>query len=199
MKKNSLSRDKIDSFFEKIAQLSKLQRILITLGSIILICGTFIYFLYLPKYDKINKLNNDYNRLSSELKIAKINARQLPQFQKEMKEAEGKFKIAMQELPEKKEIPSLLANVSQSGQESGLNFLLFVPKPDKTYDFYAEIPVSIKVNGGYHNLALFFDRVARLSRIVNIKDIDIAATQKEPGMLQTKCTAVTYRFLESTK
>jgi type IV pilus assembly protein PilO len=93
----------------------------------------------------------------------------------------------------------LLANVSQSGQESGLNFLLFVPKPNKTYDFYAEIPVSIEVNGGYHNLALFFDRVARLSRIVNIENIDIADSGKEPGMLEMKCTAVTYQFLESTE
>lgn len=199
MKKINLPGDKIDSFFEKIAQLSKLQRILITLGSFILIGGIFVYFLYLPKYDEIDNLNKDYKSLSSKLNTAKKNARQLPKFQKEMEEAEGRFKIAMQVLPEKKEIPSLLSNVSQSGQESGLDFLLFVPQPNKTYDFYAEIPVSIQVNGRYHNLALFFDRVARLSRIVNIEDIDIVASGKEPGMLQTKCTAVTYRFLESTE
>jgi type IV pilus assembly protein PilO len=199
MKKISLSGDKIDSFFDKISQLTKLQRILITVGSFIVIGGIFIYFLYLPKYDEIDRLNKEHKSLLTKLNSAKINAKQLPKFQKEMKEAEGKFKIAKQLLPEKKEIPSLLANVSQSGQESGLNFLLFVPKPNKTYDFYAEIPVSIEVNGGYHNLALFFDRVARLSRIVNIENIDIADSGKEPGMLEMKCTAVTYQFLESTE
>ena len=197
MKKISLSTEKFESFFDKIAQWTRFQRILVTLGSFILVGGIFVYFLYLPKFDQIEKLNKDYKKLSGELTTAKRNARQLARFQKEMKEAEGEFKIAMKALPEKKEIPSLLANVSQSGQESGLEFLLFQPKPDKKLDFYAEIPVSIRVNGGYHNLALFFDRVARLSRIVNIRDIDIAAS-KEPGMLETSCTAVTYRFLESS-
>jgi type IV pilus assembly protein PilO len=73
---------------------------------------------------------------------------------------------------------------------------LFQPNTDKPTDFYAEIPVLIQVKGGYHNLALFLDRVSRLSRLVNIKDIDIQASDL-PGSLMTKCTAVTYRFLES--
>jgi type IV pilus assembly protein PilO len=125
-----------------------------------------------------------------------MNASQLQKYKKEMKEAEDEFKIAMHALPERKEIPTLLSSVSQSGQDSGLEFLLFKPNPDRKVDFYAEIPVAIKVNGGYHNLALFFDRVSRLSRIVNIRDIEIQAAGR-PGDLSAQCTAVTYRFLES--
>jgi type IV pilus assembly protein PilO len=107
----------------------------------------------------------------------------------------------MKALPEKKEIPTLLASVSRSGQDAGLEFLLFQPKNENNKDFYAEIPVAIEVTGSYHNVALFFDKVARLSRIVNIDNINLTAQKaKEAGKglsLKTSCTAITYRFIES--
>ena len=89
----------------------------------------------------------------------------------------------------------MLANVSQSGKDAGLEFLLFQPKPEVLKDFYAEIPVSIQVTGSYHQVAIFFDKVSKLSRIVNIKDIDMAPA-KEEETLTTACTAVTYKFLD---
>jgi type IV pilus assembly protein PilO len=140
----------------------------------------FVYFSYYPKFQQISTLDTRHKKLKSELDTAKKNAGQLQKFQQEMKEAEENFKIASKALPETKEIPSLLTNISKSGQDSGLEFLLFQPNPDKSIGFYSEIPVLIQVKGGYHNLALFFDRVSRLSRIVNIKDIDIEASN-EPG------------------
>ena len=112
-----------------------------------------------------------------------------------MQEAEVQFKTAMKALPEKEEIPSLLTSISRSGQDVGLEFLEFTPKAEKRKEFYAEIPVSIKVNGGYHDLAIFFDKVARLSRIVNIKDINMGPG-KDSQELNTKCMAVTYKFVE---
>jgi type IV pilus assembly protein PilO len=112
-----------------------------------------------------------------------------------MQEAEVQFKRAMTALPEKEEIPSLLTSISRSGQDVGLEFLLFEPKLEVRKDFYAEIPVSIEVNGGYHDLAIFFDKVARLNRIVNIKNISMER-KKDNQELSTKCTAVTYKFVE---
>ena len=105
----------------------------------------------------------------------------------------------MKALPEKKEIPNLLASISSSGQDSGLEFALFEPKPENNKDFYAEIPVAVKVSGSYHNVASFFDKVSRLPRIVNIDNISITAqkqTKKEGLSLSTSCTAITYRFIE---
>ena len=115
-----------------------------------------------------------------------------------MRDAEAEFKTALKALPDKREIPSLLTSVSRVGIESGLEFLLFQPQPEVMKEFYAEIPVSIRISGGYHNVALFFDRVARLPRIVNIKNIKM---NKSKGSLKltTTCTAVTYRFVETPK
>ena len=189
----------VDPFLEKIEKLSKVQRIAISAVIFALIAGGFIYFLYWPKFEQINRLNTQLEKLEQKLETAKRNAKDLKKFQAKMKEAEAQFQMAMKKLPEKEEIPSLLSAISNSGQQVGLEFLLFEPKPEKKKEFYAEIPVAMNIKGDYHNLALFFDQVARLSRIVNIENIQMAsAKDKDSNDLNTKCMAVTYKFIETT-
>jgi len=196
MKKFDIFLKPIEPLFEKAGNISKLHRILICVATFIVITGSFVYFLYLPKFENLNQLNSEYKSLEQRLASAKIKAAQLNKYREKMKTAETQYKIAMKALPDKKEIPSLLTSISESGKEAGLEFLLFQPISEINKDFYAEIPVSIKVAGNYHNVGLFFDKVSKLSRIVNIKDI-VIATPREGGMLNTSCTAVTYRFVEA--
>lgn len=195
MKKINISTDALASVFGKISELTKVQRILACAATFLIMIGGFTYFSYYPKFNEIERLETQHRKLQSDLATAKRNASQLKQFQEEMKEAEDSFRIASKALPETKEIPTLLADVSKSGKESGLDFLLFQPRPDNEIDFYAEIPVYMEVRGGYHNVALFFDQVARLHRVVNIRDINIEASRGAENLI-TKCTAVTYRFLD---
>lgn len=186
-------------FFEtidKISKLTKLYKILLCLGLFIMLVGPFVYFSFLPKITKINALKKEHATLETRLAKAKVKANQLKDYQAKLKDAEMEFKIVMKKLPEKKEIPALLSSVSRSGRDAGLEFLLFQPKPEQNKDFYAEIPVSIKVTGNYHNVALFFDKVARLSRIVNIDNIKMTSTKGGMDLI-TSCTAVTYRFVET--
>jgi type IV pilus assembly protein PilO len=199
MDKKGLAKS-IEPFFEKVEKLSKVQRILISAGFFTLITGVFIYFFFWPKFEKINSLTADLKELEKKLTTAKRNAADLKKFQTKMKEAEAQFKLAMRKLPEKEEIPSLLTSISDSGQRVGLDFLLFEPKPEKPKEFYAEIPVAMSIKADYHNLAIFFDQVARLSRIVNIHDIQIGLTKGKGANtkeLSTRCTAVTYKFIET--
>ncbi|MBN1930330.1 MAG: type 4a pilus biogenesis protein PilO [Desulfobacterales bacterium] len=196
MKKINISSESFEPLFEKIEKLSKIQRILIYYGTLIALIGMFVYFSYLPKFNHIEKLNNEYSKLAKELNSVKKVADQLENYRSQMKKAEIQFELVKKALPEKKEIPSLLAAVSRSGQEAGLDFLLFEPKAEIKKDFYAEIPVSIKVLGNYHDVAVFFDNVSRLSRIVNIEDIKMIS-QENAGKLTTQCTAVTYKFIDA--
>lgn len=196
MKKGNISLESLSPFFEKVEKLSKVQRVLIFTGTFLILIGAFVYFSFLPKFEKINTLTKEYKKLEQKLALAKRNASQLTKFRKKIKEAEIRFKVAKKALPEKEEIPSLLTSISKSGQDAGLEFLLFQPKAEIEKDFYAEIPVAIRVTGNYHNVAIFFDKVARLSRIVNIKDIKM--TPRKDGKLSTQCTAVTYMFIESS-
>lgn len=196
MKKATVSLDALTPFFEKVETLSPIQRALIFAGVFVILIGAFVYFSFLPNFEKINKLTKEYDELEQKLVAAKRNASQLEAFRKKMKDAEIEFKIAKKELPEKEEIPSLLTGISKAGQDAGLDFLLFQPASEIKKDFYAELPVSISVTGSYHNVAIFFDKVARLSRIVNIKDITMSPLKDD--MLSTNCTAVTYMFIEDS-
>ena len=187
--------------FEKIEKLSKVQRILICSGIFLIIIGSFVYFSYIPKIQTQKKLNTEIKKLEDKLIVAKRNARDLKKYQNKIKEAESKFKEVMLSLPEKEEIPSLISSISASGQESGLEFLLFQPIGERPKEFYAEIPVSIQVTGNFHNVVLFFEKVARLSRIVNIQNIKISgakgkAKTSADNKLSTSCTAVTYKFVD---
>jgi type IV pilus assembly protein PilO len=184
-----------DSFFGKIETLSKVQRILIFSGVFIAIIAIFVFVLFKPKLAQISNLKTQLKTLEQKLVVAKKNAANLKTFQKKMEEAEVQFKTAMRQLPEKEEIPSLLTSISRSGQDVGLEFLLFEPKSEVRKEFYAEIPVAMQVKGGFHDLAIFFDKVARLSRIVNLKNITMGR-DNETMALNTTCTAVTYKFVE---
>ncbi len=198
MEKKGLAKS-IEPFLEKVESLSRVQRILISSVFFILIVGIFIYFFYWPKFDKISSLNKDLTTLEKKLSTAKRNAADLKKFQAQMKEAEAQFNMAMKKLPEKEEIPSLLTAISDSGQAVGLDFLLFEPKAEKKKEFYAEIPVAMSLRGDYHNLAIFFDQVARLNRIVNIENIQMSRGKSKgsgASELTAKCTAVTYKFID---
>jgi type IV pilus assembly protein PilO len=194
-----IDTSKITSLFfktiDKIEKLSKLYKILLCLGLFLILVGPFVYFSFLPKISKINVLKNEHSTLETRLAKAKAKANQLKDYQDKLKEAEMEFKIVTKKLPETKEIPALLSSISQSGRDAGLEFLLFQPEPEQDKDFYAEIPVSIKITGNYHNVVLFFDKVARLSRIVNIDDINMTSTKGNTELI-TSCKAVTYRFVE---
>jgi type IV pilus assembly protein PilO len=184
--------------FEKIAAIGRTQRILICVGLFLILGGGFYYLIYMPKSGKLDELRSEFDTLQSKVFTARKAAENLEKFQKEFEDAQVQFKLALQLLPDERQIPNLLEGVSTSGKDSGLEFLLFQPGPEVPRDFYAEIPVNIQVSGGYHNLAMFFDRVARLSRIVNILNINIQAP-KTPGILNASCVAMTYRFLEAVQ
>jgi len=197
MKKVNLSLEKLTPMIEKVERLSKVQRILIYSGTFFILIGAFVYFSYIPKFKTISNLKKELTTVEKDLATAKRNAKQLNAWRNKRKMAEAQFRIVSKALPEKNEIPSLLANVSKSGQEAGLEFLLFQPMPDIVQDFYAEIPVSIQVVGGYHNVAVFFDQVSKMSRVVNIKNITMRPSA-DGASLETSCSAVTYKFIEQT-
>ncbi|MDY0219555.1 MAG: type 4a pilus biogenesis protein PilO [Desulfobacterium sp.] len=184
--------------FEKIGTLSMVQRILVCVVTIALIAGTYVYFIYMPRQEQLKRVEDQLESLNRTLVSYRQKAAKLEKYEEKMTEAQARFNLAMKALPDKKEIPSLLTGISSSGSEAGLEFLLFQPKGQVNREFYAEIPVAIKVQGGYHQVAAFFDRVARLYRIVNIDDITIKS-QSRSDSLEVSCNAVTYMFVEKEK
>lgn len=192
MRKNLTTTGSIEPFFEKIAGLTRLQRILICIVSVAILLAAFGFFLYKPKIDDMASLNSEISRTEKKLERTKASAAEYEEYKEKMDEARLQFDRVSRELPISEEIPSLLTNISQAGNAAGLKFLRFQPQSESKKDFYAEIPIRMELSGSYHQLGNFFDRLARLSRIVNI---DNCSTRRQDASLSISCTAVTYRFI----
>lgn len=202
MKKSNQTASALAPVFQAVEKLTKPQRIGIYAGTIVLVLVISTYFMFWPNHKKISALDKQLASVQAQLEKAKKNARELNDWRNKMKEKQVQYKTVMRALPEKGEIPSLLAGVSQAGKDSGLEFLLFKPEKETAKGFYAEIPVDISVSGSYHQVAVFFDKVANLPRIVNIRDVTmVPGKEKDTGkiVLSTKCQAVTYKFIDTPK
>ncbi|HVO84571.1 MAG TPA: type 4a pilus biogenesis protein PilO [Syntrophobacteria bacterium] len=182
----------------RLAKLSKLHKILILVATLGALGAGYFWWFYLPQSEQIEQLQGDLKKARAELDRLRRVAQDLRAFKKEYKEVETRFTQALQLLPDKEEIPTLLASISKLGADSGLEFLLFQPQPDVPRSFYAEIPLRLEVSGQYHNVAVFFDRVSKLSRIVNIGSVTMTPSKRlgDDVILTTGCTATTYKFIE---
>lgn len=185
----------------KLSKLSRIHKLVISVGVFGALVGCFVWFLYMPQKEQIARLEGDLQSAKTKLARLKNVEKNLRAFRKKFKATELRFKKALQLLPDRKEIPTLLSSISNLGAESGLEFILFQPQKEQPRNFYAEIPLRLEVTGPYHNVATFFDKVSRLSRIVNIGDVRMtemtaAKTQSDTVVLKTGCTATTYKFIE---
>ncbi|WDP92119.1 MAG: type 4a pilus biogenesis protein PilO [Desulfobacter sp.] len=189
-------RGQMDRIFAGIGKLTKIQRLLICVGAILLIGGGYYYFIFAPRWENLNAAREELTRQEDRLATFKAKARVLPKFEKQMAEARERFNVAMKALPDKKELPALLTSISEAGMRAGLEFRLFEPATVVNKEFYKEIPISMDVSGAYHQIADFFFQVANLNRIVNVQNISMKKDGKETGAVQMKCSAVTYMFTE---
>jgi len=189
----------LNTYFDKISKLSMIQRILIFTGTIVLIVGLYIWLVYIPKTGEIKTIKSDLDRLERNIRIAKVRANNLKRLEADLAKAQGDLKVAIKLLPTTSEIPSLLKNITKLGNDSNLEFLLFSPEKQVSKEFYVEIPVSIEVLGSYHDVAIFFDKVGNLDRIVNVVNVNMIPIKELSTTLKTSCKATTYRFKEGKK
>ena len=185
--------------FEDIMKLStpkKMGILGIIILAIVLVLGQY---LLLPAYKKLDAKDQEYTKLEQDLNEKKRVAQDPKVFEAKLESVKRDLEIKKAQLPDKKEIPQLLTTISSLGKESGLNFLLFRPKPEVPKEFYAEIPVEIQVEGGYHEVASFFSKVGNLNRIVNITNVSMAKRYEEVEkmILSTSCLATTFMFVET--
>jgi Tfp pilus assembly protein PilO len=166
----------------------------------VLLYGVYWWFFHSPMQQQIQDKTATKRNLQAEVDNAKTTAARLPEFRREVERKEATLQALSRILPSQKEVDDLLRKVQQLAAESSLNVLRFKPEATKPQNFYAEWPISLELDGSYHNLAYFFDRLSRLSRIVNVSNLDVDA-KKEPSISSTitaSCTATTFVFIEPT-
>jgi len=128
-------------------------------------------------------------------------ARNLPRFKEEVAKLNLQLGRVVQELPNSREIPNLLETISNLGALNGLDVVYIRPQNDVDKGFYAEVPIAIKVKGGYHEMGLFLDAVSKLPRIINVSDITMGNAKEDAltGVinLDISALATTYRYVET--
>lgn len=183
---------------EKILKLPTKQKLLILLLVVLLEGAVLVWFLYIPKYREEAGLKADLAKLQAEVDEKTRVANNLPRLKAEYEQLNKELAQALTELPNSKEIPSLLTSITTLGKNAGLDFLVFRPKGEVIKDFYAEVPVDISVYGSYHGVANFFAAVANIPRIVNITNVSFVELKNVNNRMMTKvnCLATTFRFLD---
>ena len=127
----------------------------------------------------------------------KTQAINLDLYRKQLSDIEQSFGAMLKQLPNKSEMEALLTNINQAGLGRGLQFTLFRPAPQETMsEFYAELPITIRVTGAYHDIGSFASDVSQLSRIVTLNDIALSVDNGEIAM---DATAKTYRYLDESE
>ena len=175
----------------------------LAIGAIFIgLTGVFIYLWpvrnQMPDLELARKEEADLTQTFDERqrKAANIDA-----YKAQLKEMERSFGAMLRQLPGRTEVPSLLVDISQTGLAAGLAEKLFQPAPEVRRDFYAELPIKIRLTGAYHQFGSFVSGIATLPRIVTLHDIAIVPESKDggPDRLTLDVTAKTYRYLEDSE
>ncbi|SHI69029.1 type IV pilus assembly protein PilO [Malonomonas rubra DSM 5091] len=188
----------MDARVEKVLNLPTYQRALIVLVIVTAIGAGFYFTVYQGQVDEYSKLVERRDAAQVQLQKNQRIAAKLKVYKEEYAKLQEDLKLALGELPLKKEIPSLLTNIGALAKEKGLDIIRFQPKGENVKGFYAEVPVALKLSGSYHQAALFFDAVGKMERIVNIQGLKMGSGKDVDGKtnLAIDCSAITFRFIE---
>jgi type IV pilus assembly protein PilO len=173
---------------------------------VLLICGViglYAYSFFVPQHNELKTLKGELNNLVRELNESKAIEKEFEKYKKQVEQLNVELMNALTQLPNEKEIPEILKNLSSLGKESRLDITLVRPKPEEPQQFYARVPIELVFLGNYHNTGIFFDKVGKLPRIINVVNFNmVRAKDKDQSKgeaefwVRTSCLVNTYRFLE---
>lgn len=169
--------------------------LLFGLFSVILLAGW--WFVWADQLDVLTTRQQDEVKLRDEFVSKKGQAANLDLYTQQLNEIDRSFGALLKQLPNKSEVESLLVEINQSGMGRGLQFELFKPGQEIVKDFYAELPISVRMTGSYHDFGAFAGDIGRLSRIVTLNNISITANaQAKDGSLSMDAVTKTFRYLD---
>ena len=171
-----------------------LPKVLLLAGIVTFIVVVGAFLDWKDQWDSLGSAQEEEFKLRDQYTAKKAKAINYDLYVQQLKEVELSFGALVKQLPNRAEIDALLTDVNQAGLGRGLQFELFKPAAQEKYaDFYAELPISIKLTGSYHDMGAFASDVAQLPRIVTLGDV---AINNDKGSLSMEATAKTFRYLD---
>lgn len=171
--------------------------LLVSLIFLVVSVGLVYYFVWNGQRPKLQQAEQEEQELRATFDQKQRKAANFDQYKAQLAEMERTFGAMLRQLPGKTEVPSLLVDISQTGLAAGLEEKLFQPSNEVRRDFYAELPIKIRLTGSYHELGTFVSGIAALPRIVTLHDIEMKPEDKDSlDQLVLDVTAKTYRYLD---
>jgi len=179
-------------------KLPEYQKILVSFSFVLIIAGLYVYLLYMPLLESLDGLEKKLSDLQTKVSQVRAVANELPKFEEEHEKVKERLAKALTQLPGSDEIPKLLKDMETLGNSAGVEFVSISLKKEHRKSFYAEVPIALNMVGLYHDIAVFFDKLSKLPRIVNVSKIAIAKPKMIEGrlILSLNCIATTYKFVE---
>ncbi len=188
---------------DSVVKLPTPKKVLILVIILCALAGLYLWRFFLPAQEKLSAVQREGSKLENELNNSKAIARDLQKYNEQVAKLNEELRNALTQLPNEKEIPEILKTISSLGKESNLEFTLFKPRPEQPQQFFANVPIDLVALGSYHNVGIFFDKVSKLPRIINVVDFnltkaakDIKGKSENEILLKTSCMISTYRFIE---
>ncbi len=169
--------------------------VLVALFSAIVVAGW--WFLWADQLDALEAKQQAELKLKDEFVVKKKQAVNLDLYVQQLNEIDRSFGTLLKQLPNKSEVEALLVEINQAGMGRGLQFELFKPGAEQIKDFYAELPINVRLTGTYHDFGSFAGDIGKLSRIVTLNNVSIAANQQsKDGTLVMDAITKTFRYLD---
>jgi type IV pilus assembly protein PilO len=193
-----LGLDKFQGHLDKLARLPRGARLALVPVIMLVVFGVYGWMFFLPAREELAKAEQERLQLQRKLSEVRAVAANEQAVRDEIAQLEKKLAVALRQLPDSKELPVLLTDVTSLGKNAGLDFRAFRPQQEVRKAFYAEVPIDIEFTGSFHDIAAFFDQIARLPRIININDLEmtIAKESSTTTLLKVEGKATTFRFVE---
>ncbi len=180
--------------FDPIVNAPKPQKIVLGVFGLVII-GAASYFLLLSPLDtKLAQLRAQNASLGDEVVKARAMVADLARTRREMAELEVKVAILKDRLPSERELPTLYRSLHDAGTQAGLGVALFQPREGQIKDYYVEIPIAVNAEGSYHQLGEFLERLARLPRVVTLREMRLASTNRPGRAVRSELTLATYQY-----
>ena len=166
------------------------QKLAIVSMVLIGIAALFYYYIENPQQEVLTQLTAEIGRLDQDIQINKAKTRSLEDLKRVNAELEQQLAKNQEQLPPEDEAATLLKQISDLGIRIGLNFKLWKPgaRAEDSSKLFVRMPVDVEMNGGYHTLALFFDRISKLPRIINVSKIKMGGGKTERGRVSIQTT-----------
>jgi len=180
--------------FDPIVNAPRPQKLVAGIAGLIIIAAAGYFLLLAPAQAQVEQLRGQLTTLQREVERNRAIVADLAKYRREVVELEARLNALKDRLPGEKEIPTLYRTLTDAAAASGLGVSLFQPRPPAVRDYYSEIPIMLNAEAGYHQFGEFFERVAKMARVVNVTEIKFSGLNRPRQPVRAELVLATYMY-----